>query len=85
MKFPRREAFGVRVPWLPRLPLIIQNSGCILKVCAMQPYAVAAVVDEWVATGRVLVKNTHELEGYRWPLDTKSQLNMPALQNISVR
>ncbi|WP_428338898.1 hypothetical protein [Mycobacterium sp.] len=51
----------------------------------MQPYAVAAVVDEWVATGRVLVKNTHELEGYRWPLDTKSQLNMPALQNISVR
>lgn len=53
------------------LPLVTQVEGCAIcmKVCPIQRYGLAAVLDEYRRSGRILGKDTDELEGYDWPLD----------------
>jgi ferredoxin len=53
------------------LPVVAQASGCsvCMKVCPVQRYGLSAVLEEYRQSGRVLGKDTDELEGYRWPLD----------------
>ena len=52
-------------------PMVVQADGCAvcLKVCPVQRYGLPAVLDEFSKTGRVLGKDTDELEGYKWPVD----------------
>jgi hypothetical protein len=40
-----------------------------MKVCPVQRYGLAAVIEEFERTGEIKGKNTDELEGYDWPLD----------------
>lgn len=49
-------------------PVVAQTHGCAvcMKVCPVQRYGLAAVLDEWRASGRILGKDTDELEGYRF-------------------
>jgi epoxyqueuosine reductase len=57
---------------LPRcFPVVAQVTGCsvCMKVCPVQRYGLAAVLDEYKQSNRILGKDTDELEGYRWPLD----------------
>jgi epoxyqueuosine reductase len=53
------------------LPLMMQTSGCsiCMKVCPVQRYGLRAVLDEYRESGRVLGKDTDDLEGFDWPLD----------------
>ncbi|WP_373290035.1 4Fe-4S dicluster domain-containing protein [Longimycelium tulufanense] len=55
------------------LPLVTQVSGCAIcmKVCPVQKYGLPAVLAEYDRTGRILGKETDDLEGYDWPLDGK--------------
>lgn len=55
------------------LPVVGQAEGCAvcMKVCPVQKYGMARVVQHFEATGDILGKGTDELEGYRWPLDQK--------------
>ena len=55
------------------LPIVTQVAGCAIcmKVCPIQRYGLAAVLDEYQRSGRILGKDTDELEGYDWPLDGK--------------
>ena len=52
-------------------PVVAQASGCsvCMKVCPVQRYGLAAVLDEYKQSGRILGKDSDELEGYGWPLD----------------
>jgi epoxyqueuosine reductase len=52
-------------------PVVAQVTGCsvCMKVCPVQRYGLAAVLDEYKQSGRILGKDSDELEGYRWPLD----------------
>jgi ferredoxin len=52
-------------------PVVAQVTGCsvCMKVCPVQRYGLAAVLDEYQQSGGVLGKDSDELEGYRWPLD----------------
>ncbi len=43
------------------------DCGVCMKVCPVQKYGMKAVMDHYVATGQVLGKGTHELEGYEMP------------------
>jgi epoxyqueuosine reductase len=54
-------------------PVIAQTDACAIcmKVCPVQRYGLNAVVEEWNETGRILGKDTDELEGYYWPPDGK--------------
>lgn len=47
-------------------PVIARYTGCgiCMKVCPIQKYGMNAVMEHYVATGQVLGKGTHELEGY---------------------
>ena len=47
-------------------PVMARYEGCAvcMKVCPIQRYGVHAVMDHYVATGQVLGKGTHLLEGY---------------------
>jgi hypothetical protein len=40
-----------------------------MKVCPVQRYGLAAVLGEYKQSGRILGKDSDELEGYDWPLD----------------
>ena len=40
-----------------------------MKVCPVQRYGLRAVLDEFTITGRIIGRDTDELEGYDWPLD----------------
>ncbi|HWE57414.1 MAG TPA: reductive dehalogenase domain-containing protein [Acidimicrobiales bacterium] len=53
------------------LPLVGQASGCgvCMKVCPVQRYGLEAVYDEYEASGRILGKDTAELEGFTFPVD----------------
>jgi epoxyqueuosine reductase len=53
------------------LPLVGQAAGCsvCMKVCPVQRFGLTAVVTEYTASGRILGKDTDDLEGYDWPLD----------------
>jgi len=50
------------------LPTIFQGDECsvCVKVCPVQRYGLQPVLDEFALTGRVLGKDTDELEGYDW-------------------
>ena len=52
-------------------PVVAQATGCsvCMKVCPVQRYGLAAVLDEYKRSGRILGEDRDELEGYRWPLD----------------
>jgi epoxyqueuosine reductase len=52
-------------------PVVAQVNGCsvCMKVCPVQRFGLSAVLDEYKQSGRILGKDTDELEGYRWPLD----------------
>jgi ferredoxin len=52
-------------------PVTAQAAGCgvCMKVCPVQRYGLAAVLDEYGQTGQILGQGTDELEGYDWPLD----------------
>jgi epoxyqueuosine reductase len=54
-------------------PVIAQTDACAvcMKVCPVQRYGLNAVVEEWKETGRILGKDTDELEGYYWAPDGK--------------
>jgi len=43
------------------------SCGVCMKVCPIQKYGMKSVMDHYVATGQVLGKGTHELEGYAIP------------------
>lgn len=43
------------------------DCGVCMKVCPVQRYGMKAVMDHYVATGQVLGKGTHALEGYEMP------------------
>ena len=43
------------------------SCGVCMKVCPVQRYGMKAVMDHYVATGQVLGKGTHTLEGYTIP------------------
>ena len=49
-------------------PVIAQTDACAvcMKVCPVQRYGLNAVVQEWEASGKILGKDTDELEGYYW-------------------
>lgn len=53
------------------LPLVGQASGCgvCMKVCPVQRYGLAAVYEEFEKSGRILGKDTEELEGFTFPVD----------------
>jgi ferredoxin len=53
------------------LPILMQTEGCsiCMKVCPVQRYGLDAVLAEYNSTGRILGKDTDDLEGYDWPLD----------------
>jgi ferredoxin len=55
------------------LPLMMQSSGCsiCMKVCPVQRYGLPAVLENYEKTGRILGKDTDDLEGYDWPLDAR--------------
>jgi ferredoxin len=55
------------------LPLMMQSSGCsiCMKVCPVQRYGLPAVLENYEETGRILGKDTDDLEGYDWPLDAR--------------
>ncbi|HEY6760395.1 MAG TPA: 4Fe-4S dicluster domain-containing protein [Baekduia sp.] len=52
-------------------PVMASTHGCAvcMKVCPIQRYGLAAVLDHHDATGAILGKGTDELEGYVWPHD----------------
>ena len=52
-------------------PVVAQVTGCsvCMKVCPVQRYGLPAVLSEYKQSGRILGKDSDELEGYRWPLD----------------
>jgi ferredoxin len=56
------------------LPLVGQASGCgvCMKVCPVQRYGLAAVYEEYERTGRILGKDTEELEGFKFPVDGRN-------------
>ena len=47
-------------------PVMVRYEGCgvCIKVCPIQRYGMPAVMEHYVATGQVLGKGTHNLEGY---------------------
>jgi ferredoxin len=53
------------------LPVVAQVSGCAvcMRVCPVQRYGLAAVLEEFARTGAILGRGTDDLEGYDWPLD----------------
>ncbi len=55
------------------LPVVIQVSGCAvcMKVCPVQRYGLAAILEHREQTGEILGVGTDELEGYDWPVDGK--------------
>ena len=48
------------------MPVIARYLGCgvCMKVCPVQKYGMKNVMDHYAATGQVLGKGTHDLEGY---------------------
>lgn len=55
------------------LPVMLQTEGCsiCMKVCPVQRYGLDTVVEEYERSGRILGRDTDDLEGYDWPLDGK--------------
>jgi epoxyqueuosine reductase len=56
------------------MPVVPQADGCAIcmKVCPIQRYGLDAVKETYMKTGKVLGKDTDELEAYHWPLDGRT-------------
>lgn len=72
----RKESRGVLKAKLNTkrcLPVMGKASGCsiCMKVCPVQRFGLPAVLAEYEETGRILGKDTDDLEGYDWPIDGK--------------
>jgi epoxyqueuosine reductase len=72
----RKESRGVMKAKLNTkrcLPIVGKAAGCsvCMKVCPVQRYGLTAVLNEFEMSGRVLGKDTDDLEGFDWPLDGK--------------
>jgi epoxyqueuosine reductase len=70
----RREYRGVTKAKLNTkrcFPIVTQVEGCAIcmKVCPVQRFGLDVVLTEFRASGRILGKDTDELEGYDWPVD----------------
>ncbi|MET8982666.1 hypothetical protein ABZX85_44525 [Streptomyces sp. NPDC004539] len=70
----RKESRGVTKAKLNTkrcLPLMVQSSGCsiCMKTCPVQRYGLADVLAEYERSGRILGKDTDDLEGFDWPMD----------------
>jgi epoxyqueuosine reductase len=52
-------------------PIVGQVAGCgiCMKVCPIQKYGLAAVIEEFQRSGEVLGRQSDDLEGFDWPLD----------------
>jgi ferredoxin len=52
-------------------PIVAQANGCAIcmKVCPVQRYGLDAVKETFLETGKILGKDSDELEGYTWPID----------------
>lgn len=52
-------------------PIVAQANGCAIcmKVCPIQRYGLDAVKKSFLETGKILGKDSDELEGYDWPID----------------
>jgi epoxyqueuosine reductase len=52
-------------------PVVARADGCgiCMKVCPAQRFGITRLVEEFARTGRILGRDTDELEGYDWPLD----------------
>jgi len=52
-------------------PVVAKASGCsvCMKVCPVQRYGLDDVLTEFERTGKILGRDSDELEGYNWPLD----------------
>ena len=50
-------------------PIVVRYEGCgvCMKVCPIQRYGMKPVMEHYIETGRVLGKDTDELEGYSIP------------------
>ena len=61
-----RGAEKYKVIYRRCLPVMARYDGCgaCMKVCPVQRYGMMAVMDHYAATGQVLGKGTHLLEGY---------------------
>lgn len=55
------------------LPVVGKAAGCsvCMKTCPVQRFGLPAVLEEFDRSGRILGKETDDLEGYDWPLDGK--------------
>jgi ferredoxin len=53
------------------LPIVTQAAGCsiCMKVCPVQKYGLAEVLEHYEHTGTIKGIHTDELEGFDWPLD----------------
>jgi epoxyqueuosine reductase len=49
-------------------PVVAQAHGCAIcmKVCPVQKYGLQPVIDEWSRSGKILGKDSDELEGFTW-------------------
>lgn len=53
------------------LPIVGKAAGCsiCMKTCPVQRYGLPAVLEEFETSGKILGKDTDDLEGFDWPLD----------------
>lgn len=53
------------------LPVMGKAAGCsvCMKVCPVQRFGLPAVLEEFESTGRILGKDSDDLEGFDWPVD----------------
>lgn len=49
-------------------PTVVQSRACAIcaKVCPAQRYGLQAVIEEFTRSGRILGKDSDELEGFDW-------------------
>jgi ferredoxin len=52
-------------------PIVTQVAGCAIcmKTCPVQKFGLEPVLEEYQRSGRILGKDSDDLEGYDWPID----------------
>lgn len=68
---PHRGVLKAKISSMRCLPTVAQTEGCgiCMKVCPVQRYGLAHILDEFRKSGQVPGVESDELEGYIWPLD----------------
>lgn len=56
------------------LPVVLQAEGCAvcMKVCPVQRFGLERVYAEFEESGKILGKDTDDLESYHWPVDGRT-------------